>query len=80
MLVTDVREDSGPDVSRWRDAAIDQDYELGRRERSGLRAATAQAAQLTEMSDLELLAAELGDCVRSVLAVVRDYRDRVAAE
>jgi hypothetical protein len=80
MLVTDVLGDAGPDVSRWLDAAIDQDYELGRRERSELRAATAQAAKLTEMPDLELPAAELGDRVMTVLAVVRDYRDRVAAE
>ncbi len=55
-------------------AAIDQDYELHRRESAALRTAIADVPARPELRDLRLDPQEMGDCVMSVLAVCRDYR------
>jgi hypothetical protein len=59
--------------------AIDHDYQLNRTERASLRSATAGVPDRPELRDLDLPANELGDCVVSVLAVCRDYREALSA-
>lgn len=56
-------------------AAIDHDYELRRQERASLRTAIAGTPAQPELRDLRLDPQEMGDCVMSVLAACRDYRE-----
>lgn len=54
--------------------AIAQDYELHPQERVSLRAAIADVPSRPELRDLRLDPQVMGDCVMSVLAICRDYR------